>query len=477
MISGIAWLSTACGEDFYDINTDPLAATEPDANLLFTGAIANMSATRVIETGPNFLFFAQHWASSGAAGVFNNPQRFTIGTFGPRNTWNGLYEGGIKNFVLAIEDADSKGAENTSAQLRIIKAHMFYMLTVHFGDIPYTEAVNEEFNFPKFDPQEVVLRGVVNDIDAALPLIDPDAGRAATDGDLIYKGDMEKWRRYGNSGKLQALMLLASGGDATARGEISDLITSNAPLITAVADEANVPFFDVPENENNLWKLNNLYSSDRNIWFDAGAPLVELMNATNDPRRAIYFDEGPEAEEGFYKGRRAGNFSTDDEISAVSLNVMVKTFPDRLMAAGEVLLLRAEAYARGYVGGAPDFTKANEDLKAGMQLGVDFYKGRGVAVNDPAITAFINGFDLTDLSPENAIRTIHEQQYVNLFARGLEAWTQWRRVKVPDLPLPQQAALPEIIRRFPISDQELSANPNAAAARKPLITPMWFEED
>lgn len=476
MMVGFTLIHTSCGDDFFDINDDPLAATEPDADLLFTGAIAKMAAVRVIETGPGFLFFSQHWASSGAAGVFNNPQRFIIGTFGPRNTWNILYEGGIKNFKLAIDDADAKGFVNTSAQLRIMQAHMFYMLTVHFGDIPYSQAVNPEFNFPAFDAQQDVLNGIVNDLDDALSRIDLTGGQAATDGDLLYKGDMEKWQRYGNSVKLASLMLLASGNDAAAKGKISELITSNAPLITSVADEANVPFFDSPENENNLWKLNDLYSSNRNIWFDAGKPLVDLMNATSDPRRPVYFEEGSDAEPGQFVGRVAGSFADNDEISQIDLNVMEKDFPDRLMAAGEVLLLRAEAYARGYVGSA-DMVKADADLKAGIQASVDFFKARGVSVSDSAVSAFIGSFDLPSESAEDARRIIHEQQYVNLFARGMEAWTQWRRVKVPELPLPQSAQLDDIIRRFPIADEELNSNPNAEAARKPLTTPMWFEEN
>jgi hypothetical protein len=67
-------------EGSLDINKDPLAASEIDAKLLYPQFFLQMSSNRTIELN-SVNIQAQQWASGGSAGVFANPERYTVSPF------------------------------------------------------------------------------------------------------------------------------------------------------------------------------------------------------------------------------------------------------------------------------------------------------------------------------------------------------------------------------------------------------------
>lgn len=133
-------------------------------------------------------------------------------------------------------------------------------------------------------------------------------------------------------------------------------------------------------------------------------------------------------------------------------------------------LLKAEAIARGYAGGGD--AAAKQELEKGIRLSMDFFDGKEGEIDEAAKSAYIQRVS----SSSNTVLAIHQQQYLDLFNRGVEAWAQWRRVKVPTLLLPNQARLGDFIRRLPYSDEETNSNLNFTS-QVPLDTPMWFEEN
>ncbi|MGF1534640.1 MAG: SusD/RagB family nutrient-binding outer membrane lipoprotein [Bernardetiaceae bacterium] len=459
--------ATSC-DDFLDINDDPLAATQADPDLLFPTALLDFSMNRTVENTPSFAAFAQHWASGGSAGVFISPERYIIGVFGPGNTWVNNYASVLKNMLLARLDAEAAGRNNVVAQIKIVEAMTYLYLTTTFGDIPFTEAVDLETANPRFDPQEVVLDGIVARLDEALALIDLSSTDAVRDGDLIYKGDIAKWQRYANSLKFKTLMLIQNKKDVSA--QIAATVTQ--PMITSVADEAAFPYFDAPNNQNPIWKITLLFSGGQNVWFHANNTTLDLMNALDDPRIPTYFDtNGAGAYRGIAPGSAAGAFS--DNFSTVSGNIIRADFPDRLTTAGEILLLQAEAAAKGIIPGG--LGAANDLYRQGVQASMDFYNGKPGAIPAAAKTAYLNSLpNLASRPQAAALEAIYAQQYLDLFGRGIEAWTQWRRVKFPELTLPIQAQLGTIIRRYPYAVDELAANINAPS-QPTLDSPMWFE--
>jgi hypothetical protein len=168
-ISIMLLVLSSCLSDIENINSDPLVATQADPNLLFPEVLLNASMARTVELTPGLAAISQHWASGGSAGVFLNPERYTISTFTTGNTWNNYYVSGLKNLFLAKNDATLADPirMNVIAQANIYEAFLYYNLTCLWEKVPYIEAINPEFSSPKFDEQKTVLDGIVSLIDEA----------------------------------------------------------------------------------------------------------------------------------------------------------------------------------------------------------------------------------------------------------------------------------------------------------------------
>ncbi|MHB1168354.1 MAG: SusD/RagB family nutrient-binding outer membrane lipoprotein [Longimicrobiales bacterium] len=465
-------LFAACGDLLdLDINTDPNAATEVQPDLLMPTVLANLASVRAIEISPGNAFHAQIWASNGSTGVFNDPERYIISSFTSGNTWQGLYASGLKNLTLMRDQAlgADPARNNVAAQAEIMSAYIFWMGTALWETIPYTQALDGvEFPQPEFDDQETVLRGLVAQLDAAVAMMDDSP--PVEGGDLIYKGNMENWERFANSLKLRILMMLRNR-DASVDAQIQQVLTQ--PLIRDNSQEAAIPFFTTTSNENNLWRLNNMFGGftdamNGNGFVFAGAAVVDLMKELGDPRLSTYWElavnsdgDGYQTDE--YFGQEPGVFSYGDETSSISQNIIRRDWPSRMVTAAEVWLHEAEFLATTTGPAA-----AEESFNAGVRAGLDYFDGHPGAISEAEKDAYIASL------PAATQTAIWAQQYIEVFDRAPENWTQWRRTHYPDLSVPEQAALGDIIRRYPLPPDELSANPNAPS-QIPLDQPMWFE--
>jgi hypothetical protein len=467
-----------------DINEDPDAATEVSGDLLMPLAMASTASNRAMEIFDNTLI-SQIFASNGSAGVFLDPERYNISPFTTGNTWSIYYTDALKNLFLMRTQAlaEEPARTNVAAQGEIFSAYVFWLLTALWETVPYTQALNgSEFPQPVFDDQETVLRGIVQKLDSALAMIDDSGPPGVASGDLVYGGDMARWERFANSLKLRSFMMIRNQ-DPSVDVEISALL--NQPLIRENSHEAAVPFFDISGNENNVWKLNNLFGGfvnamNGNGFIFAGETLVDLMKELNDPRLSTYFElavedfdigpdgGGPGTDE--YFGQRAGVAQYDDgETSMLSQNIVREDWPNRILPAAEVWFYEAEFRAQ-----QNDLAGAHASYRVGVQRALDFFDGKPGAITPARKDAYLSSLPQTFSSQSQALEAIHAQQYIEVLDRSPENWTHWRRTKYPALPVPEQAALGAILRRYPMPPDEVSSNPNTPTD-VPLDRPMWFE--
>jgi hypothetical protein len=450
-----------------DINTDPLAASEIDAKLLYPQFFLQMSSNRTIELN-SVNIQAQHWTSGGSAGVFANPERYTVSPFTVGNNFTGIYTGVLRNLSLAQELIERNQPEdlNSIGQIKVFEAFSYLHITQIYGDAPLEQAIQtNEFPNPKFDAQEDLLRSVIVRLDDAIALLSTPTG-IVTDADLIFKGNRENWIRFANSLKLKTLMLIANVNPGDASAEIQALST-NPLLILSNANNAYLRYPGTVGQSNPIWQTLDNFAGGTNPFWYAGSTLVNVMNANNDPRRATYFD----TEEGnTFVGQDQGVFSPTG-ISNISLNIIRPDLEDRFSTAAETNFFLAEAALKGFTSG-----DAQSFYSAGLKASLDSYDGQPGEISSADKTAYINARGtLSGLSTADAIKRVNIEQYVSLFTRGLEAFTHWRRTKVPNFQLPASANLTDIIRRYPYPTDEISSNTNSPEGSLPLITPMWFE--
>lgn len=475
LLAGVFSLS-ACDDPLdLDINTDPNAATEVQGDLLMPHVLATIASNRTIEFGQTTTIFSQIWVSNGSTGVFTDPERYIISSFTTGNSWFAFYNAVLKNMNLMKEQAlaAEPPRNNVAAQAEILSAYTFWMLTAMWGEIPYTEALDAaEFPQPAFDEQETVLRGLLDDLDRGLALIDAAAGGpAVTDGDLIYGGDMELWERFANSLKLRILMMIRNR-DPSVDTEIQALL--NEPLIRTLEQEAQIPFFVDTGNENSVWQLCSDFSGfegDGCIWFGPSTGIVDLMNGmgTGDPRLETYFTPSPFTDAEEVIGQTPGVFDFGDDTGLIHQNIVRRDFPSRILTAAEVWLYEAEFLAsQGNLAGA------HTSYMRGVELGLDFFDGKPGDIDESEEDEYLASLPSSFVTQGGALEAIWGQEYIEVFNRSPENWVHWKRTHYPDLPLPVEATLGDIIRRFPLPPDELTANPNAPSQVQ-QDAPMWFE--
>ncbi|MEJ2883859.1 SusD/RagB family nutrient-binding outer membrane lipoprotein [Pedobacter sp. GR22-6] len=478
-------LTLSSCKKYLDINTSPNTAEQVDPKLLFS--YATVAYMNLRSSGDLYIPMGLASQSLNAGG--NNPTGWSGGDPSPdiytfsanffNNTWVSLYVRGGANLQQAIRlsEAATPVNNNAAAQSKVLLAMMVYDITTTFGDVPFTEAWKSEILYPKFDDQKTVLEGTLTLLDQALAQFDVNSPLkigANNDGyDLLYKGDIAKWKKLAKSLKLRTLLTMVDKESSKAAAIGALLTDATQPMVSAVADNVAIPYQDVANKRNPKYAISLQYNSGVNFFF-ASKPVVDIMNAAPiaDPRLPRFFDKP--ASQATYIGVAPGADAVDAVNPRIAATLHSPAAPEVFYTYQEQLFAEAEVYARG-LGVAVDLTKATTLFKQGVEESSKFF---GVsATNATAFSAAFPAFT----TPAAAIKAIHEQQWVDKMDRGLDAFTQWRRSgpdgsEVPVLTLPIGAPAGPIFRRFeyPITN-EISNNPNAPKTTVRYNEKMWFD--
>lgn len=184
---------------------------------------------------------------------------------------------------------------------KVMQAFWFGMHSSMWGDIPYKEAFQGTANLqPAFDAQKDVFAGIIADLEEA----NTDLQRAGAvnsavmkKADILYGGDVLKWRKFANSLHLRYLLRLSGkAGDMVAAGinvsaDFSKMIADPVkyPIITTTADNASVGFPGT--NTIDSWPLGPLITTGESEFYrvKAASTVVDYLKIRKDPRLTIWF--------------------------------------------------------------------------------------------------------------------------------------------------------------------------------------------
>lgn len=452
---------SSCQKDYFDINTDPDAATTVDPEFLLNKSAISYANERMAEIYGTRLY-PQMWLGGDYNGW--EDEIFNVSPFTTNNFWSISYTDVMTNANKAIELSQSKytNPKNAVAQLKVWKAFVFYNTTMLWEDIPFSEVGQiESIVAPKYDKQEVVLNGVLTLLDEAIA--DFSVANPEKLKDPWFSGDISKWIKIANALKLKVLMTMVDA-DPSKASEIGNLISSGE-FMSSNSDNWKFQYIDEAGKKNPTWMIiEKYYGSSQEAWL-ASNVVLNLLQSNNDPRLDRFYMIGPDAVD--YVGIEPYEVISDRiyEISYVSTDIIRGDYPDYMVTYAEQELLIAEAIQRGFASGNAD-AKLLSGITASMShFGVD-------ASSTSTYTGAIPS--LGSLSSSDALQLIYKEQYLNLFDRVVDPWIQWRRTEYPALNLPDDAAISDIIRRLPYSPTEQSSNANALP-NKPLDTKMWFD--
>ena len=464
----LAGLSISSCEKWLDINENPNSATTVDPDYLFSEAVTAFSANRIggdgfcpIGTG------SQMWSSGGLWGLYGD--FYVFSPYSTGNCFGIVYGDAGRNLYLAIQE--SKKATpvktNTIAQCMIFSAYTFFQNTMTYGDLPMSESFHVEIDKPKYDSQEKILDSLVLQLDAALDMIDDSPTQISTN-DLIYGGDMDQWAKFGRSLKFKILMYMVDRKPEYA-AQIRAMLTAGG-MIDSEADNFAFPYFDQAGNRNAMWTIGDQYYGPDGIddFFMTPAD-ADIMNPTTDPRRAVYFTPGDDSG-GDFIPCAASEDATTGSAYYNAHNLAKPDQEDVMHSYSEQMLLEAEAELRFN----NSLVAAKNKFDIGVAASLDYWN-----VDETERDDFIDQFSFTNI--DQALRTIHEQQWVDLIPRPIEGWSNWRRSgadgnEIPHLTVPINANYPDLFRRWPYPDDERAANSDNIPSPLPKIyDKMWFD--
>jgi hypothetical protein len=214
-ISMLTVATMGCTKNFDNINTDPTRAngTVFDANLLLsTGELSLASVSAGNASGSLIMSgWAQIFASAQFPSYYSNGDKYVASsnlTTYQASIWNNGYS--AASTVNEITNLVSEKPEwsNLSNIATIVKLLSLQTVTDTYGDIPFTEALQAKtgVSLPAYDKQQAIYTAMLSQLDAAITALD--AAKAKPTNDVIYKGDIAKWKKFGYSAMLRMAMRL-----------------------------------------------------------------------------------------------------------------------------------------------------------------------------------------------------------------------------------------------------------------------------
>src|SRR5258708_4217151 len=161
---------------------------------------------------------------------------------------------------------------------RIVQANAFMIITDTYGAIPYSEGgggYTSQVFFPKYETQQSIYPKIIQEFSEATAALDP-AGRIET-ADVLYSGDITKWKKYGDSLLLRAGMRLGKADAAAAKTAVTTAF--NGGVILSNAANAYIK-----HDANYVNGVGNTLNSTEAEKFYLAEPFVTALKTNNDPR-------------------------------------------------------------------------------------------------------------------------------------------------------------------------------------------------
>lgn len=465
-------LLTACVDSLDDYNVDTKRPSTAPPVTLFSNALKGLADTL---TSPNvnvnnYRLYTQQWTTTT---YLDEPRYNVTARIIPESFWRGLYKGVISdlNESRRLINADALMTQATKdvqlAQIEVVEVMTWAALVNTFGNIPYSESMNPENPLPKYDDAKTVYDAILARLDAALPKLES-KGTPFGGGDLLYKGNIPQWVKFGNSLKLKLAMIIADSDPDKAK----KMVAEAAPKVfTSNSDKAAFPYISTPPNYNPIAQnLNSLYTSRQD--FIPSATIVTPMNDLNDPRRPFFFT----TLEGKYVGGQYGFLNTYSSFSHISDKVIDPAFEGLLLDYSEVEFLLAEAVERGFITGS-----AADHYNKAVTASITYWGGTAAEA-----TAYLAQPKVAYATAEgNWKQKIGYQKWFALYNRGWESWVEWRRLDFPKLSPPSGGNVPAglaipVRMIYPIIEQTLNgANRSSAAdaiGGDLATTKLWWDK-
>ncbi|MCT4139845.1 SusD/RagB family nutrient-binding outer membrane lipoprotein [Elizabethkingia anophelis] len=490
----------SCTRGFEDINTNPNSVGTPNPDFVFSksqldGLNNNYFYTSILQCGQMIQHYASYKEASGVGDKYLDNEVYYSAYFSQ------AYPNAINQITLVINELkkDPKNINKLNTA-RIWKVYLYHRITDLYGDIPYTEAAkaySDKIFLPKYDSQELIYKDMLKELEEAATALDASKtgfGKA----DLIYDGDINKWKKFAYSLMLRLGMRLTKVDQNLSKEWVTKAI--NGGVILNSADNAMMRYTDGPNDFNRnpsafdpiRWDFSRGSNGRTN---NEGGKLsktfIDFLKSTADPRISVYSgvwegsvqNTAPAVQKGFPNGTNVApspaeqaTYSEPNQSTVLRMDA-----PMLLLGNVETQLYLAEASLRGWYGEAAR-TLYEKAVKASF-LNMGIY-GASYAISDAAPYLTANPFKDAGTFEEK-MNQIHTQLWVGLFVDEQEIYANWRRTGYPQLTpvnFPGNVTNGTIPRRIKYPTSEYSVNSSNLAkalerqGRDVFTTRIWWDK-
>lgn len=480
LLSGLILAVSAC--DSFDVsneNPDVALSIENNPELLLTNIQRNAINNMVGSGWSEGNLMAQY----GARIVFTEFDLFNWGD--QSGTWNSFY--------LSLRDARElrsiaqiKTHNSYEAVSLIMQAWIGQILTDMWGDVPFSQAAaataEEPIYTPAYDSQEAIYTALLDYLEQANSLLSA-AYLPNIKGDIVFNGDLDKWRKFANSLHLRVAMRLSKVKADVAKAEISKVFGNPAqyPVMLSNEDNAVLQYLAARPNAHPVTEESTYRSGSYNE-YRISETVEGVLRSFNDPRLDFWADptansvaagnpeisgmkngivDGPAY---IYKGGDAflSKFNSDYFFFCSNCNEA------RLMLYPEVALIYAEAAQRGWI--AAD---AAQWYNEGVTAAITYW---GIDMPTGYLTAPESAYN-------NTLERIIQQKYLALFYTDFQGFIEYRRTGFPSSIQPGPDAFYSTYPsrfEYPSKEEALNAdNRQAAISRQgpdEITTKVWWEK-
>ena len=470
VLCSLLLVSASC-DDFFDVNDTPNnpLSVSPDVLLptVLTGAaFANANYMAGAGGGP-----AAYDIYNIDGSDFNNQWEFEI------------YGGVVVNAEELIKSADTIGSNAYVGIAKILKAYTVGLATDLWGDIPYSATSDPGVPQPRYDTQQDIYLGNESlGIQSLFDLVreglaDLDLTSTTTPGreDIAYGGDLENWKRAGNTLLLKLALQISRVEPDLTTGVINEVFNGNN-YIEDNSQDLNIRFGGSVGSQSPIFTYTRVSIFSDNLIMSE--TILEALTERNDPRLDVFFT-APTGEFVTIENGFRGTLPDAEDFSRYN------DYVTGAQGEGPVRLLTS--FQRAFI-----FAEAALMLPNFVDFGTDraqFYYEEGIQASmelagftSDQIDDYLNAnpdVAILDSDQEQALNQIITQKWIAWTGNGLEAYNDWRRTGYPVLAESLNAQGIDGTRpvRLVYTNEEVSANPNAP---DPILQPnvvVWWDVD
>ncbi|NCU04679.1 MAG: SusD/RagB family nutrient-binding outer membrane lipoprotein [Chitinophagaceae bacterium] len=475
----------SCDKRFKEINTSVDFVSTPNLDYM----LPNIELTIL----DNTYYCLGDFAAAYVMHVTNRKSYESVTTPGGYHGYHfeWTYPNPFRNVVDFIERSSQDPERiNYKSMGRIIKVYLAHQLTDLYGDVPYSEAAkgySAQIYTPKYDKQQDIYNDMFKELEEAALAFDNAKMKPVT-SDIVYKGDIVKWKKFAYSLMLRLGLRIMK----------ADAVKGKAMIEKAIAggvfqnNDDNFMVKYLP-NSSTGGTTNPTSNGQPHIFvrypdnYRLTAPFINQLKSTQDPRLPVFamlpasrttYSAGSKdtaVQKGWppFGDRRMespyGSIpSAERLIYSTANNATFGRYdaPYIHLSYAQVQFQLAECVVRGIITSS---TTAQTYYENGVRAAMDqlkHYGSEGV-ISTARVNTYIAYNPYNPANTEQALELINTQYWIETFFNWYETFANLRRSGYPKLyenllpssvhPANLNAQMP---RRLTYMAAEIASNPN-----------------